>query len=82
MGPLFLPPGSIRGIIALSIVLGSLTMCFKGITIPEVFATSLGLVIGLYFRDSSSQDVQKDNDALKEELKALKDKVAVIVPSE
>jgi hypothetical protein len=47
--PLWLPEGSVRGLIALSLVLGCIVLfSWKG-AIPEALATALGLVIREYF---------------------------------
>lgn len=47
--PLWLPEGSIRGIITLTLVLGCLVIYAWKDAIPETLATALGLVIREYF---------------------------------
>jgi hypothetical protein len=53
--PLWLPEGSIRGIIALALIIGCIGLyAWKG-AIPETLATALGLVIREYFASRATQ---------------------------
>lgn len=81
-GPLFLPQGSVRSILAFIIVFGVMVAVFKQIPIPEGLWTAFGLVIVLYFNDSRNQAQEKKNEQLEEELRVLKNSQPVVVPTE
>lgn len=71
-GPLFLPNGSIRALLALGIVFGTLGMVARGLTVPEFLAVAFGLVIGLYFRDSQASEAAA---AAREQLQQKEDQI-------
>lgn len=81
-GPLFLPQGSVRSILAFTIVFGVMVAVFKQIPIPEGLWTAFGLVIVLYFNESRVQAQEKKNEQLEEELRVLKGTHPVILPLE
>ncbi len=73
-GPLFLPAGSVRAILAILIVAGVVIMALKGMEIPNSIGVAFGLVIGLYFRDSQIVEINRNFD----ELRALREKVEIL----
>ena len=75
-GPLWLPYGSVRAIIALSVLFGVISAMFRGVVVPDAMEMAFGVIIGLYFSQSANAEInnQKNdaNQALQDELRMLK----------
>ena len=52
--PLGLPPGSVRAILALTLVLAVVASFFLRGSVPETLSTMAGMVIGFYFNKSTT----------------------------
>lgn len=55
MNPLFLPEGSVRALIAISLTATFCVMVYEMKVIPEFFIATLGIVIGFYFGKRSGE---------------------------
>ncbi len=56
--PLFLPKGSVRAMIALAVVAGTITMCFVRTTVPEGLIGIAGIIIGFYFGSRTKKEMK------------------------
>lgn len=70
-GPLWMPNGSVRSVLAMSVILSIPVMLIMQIPVPAEYWGFAGTVIALYFGNRGGES-KEDASALSDELKALK----------
>jgi len=49
LSPLWLPPGSVRALIFLGVIMAAIYMAVQGLPLPQLLDSAVSLMIGIYF---------------------------------